>query len=153
MYKYRSLLLYAGSLAVLILVLKVLEWNLLIVRHAFSLYAGIIALGFTALGIWLATQLYNKKKTIIIEKEIVRTVEVKAPATINKNAGEQFQLTGRELEVLECIAQGMRNAEIGERLFLSLSTIKSHTSSLYSKLDVRSRTQAIEKARQAGIIA
>jgi LuxR family maltose regulon positive regulatory protein len=55
-------------------------------------------------------------------------------------------LTERELEVLRMIAEGHSNQEIAEQLVVTLGTVKAHISHIYSKLDVRSRTQAIIKA-------
>jgi two-component system, NarL family, response regulator LiaR len=56
------------------------------------------------------------------------------------------------LEVLELIAQGLSNNEIAERLFVSLNTIKTHSSKLFEKLEVSRRTQAVEVAKRIGII-
>jgi ATP/maltotriose-dependent transcriptional regulator MalT len=50
------------------------------------------------------------------------------------------------------MAEGLSNQEIAERLFVSLNTIKTHTSRLFEKLDVKRRTQAIEKARRISLI-
>ena len=61
-------------------------------------------------------------------------------------------LSERELEVLQLIAQGLSNREIGERLFLALNTVKGHNSRIYAKLGVRNRTQAINKARALSIL-
>lgn len=55
----------------------------------------------------------------------------------DEKANSQVQLTSRELEVLQLIAQEMTNEEIGEKLFLSVNTIKSHRKNLLSKLEVR----------------
>jgi len=57
----------------------------------------------------------------------------------------------RELEVLQELVTGASNKEIGEKLFLSESTIKSHLSSIYAKLDVRNRVEAINKAKDHGV--
>jgi len=54
-------------------------------------------------------------------------------------------MSKRELEVLQLMAQGLSNEEIGSRLFVSLNTIKTHSSRIFGKMDVRRRTQAIEK--------
>ena len=62
------------------------------------------------------------------------------------------QLTDRELEVLELIAEGLTNQAIGNRLFLSLNTVKAHTRNIYGKLGVSSRTQAVSKGRTLGIL-
>jgi LuxR family maltose regulon positive regulatory protein len=61
-------------------------------------------------------------------------------------------LTQRELDILRLIAQGLSNAEIGARLFLAPGTVKSYTYSLYGKLDVHSRTQAVSRAQALGLL-
>lgn len=61
-------------------------------------------------------------------------------------------LSDRELDVLRLMAEGLKYKEIAERLFISLNTVRSHTKSIYGKLNVRNRTQAIEKARQLEIL-
>jgi LuxR family maltose regulon positive regulatory protein len=62
-------------------------------------------------------------------------------------------LTERELEVLQLIAEGLINQEIGDKLYLSLNTIKAHTRNIYGKLGVNSRTQAAARARALGILS
>jgi LuxR family maltose regulon positive regulatory protein len=61
-------------------------------------------------------------------------------------------LSQRELEVLQLIAQGLSNHEIGERLFLALDTVKGHNRNIYSKLQVQRRTEAIARARELGLL-
>jgi LuxR family maltose regulon positive regulatory protein len=61
-------------------------------------------------------------------------------------------LTRRELHVLQLIHEGYSNQEIAEELVLALNTIKRHTSNIYSKLGVNSRTQALAQARQLGLL-
>ncbi|MFC1878422.1 LuxR C-terminal-related transcriptional regulator [Chloroflexota bacterium] len=61
-------------------------------------------------------------------------------------------LTDRETQVLHLLAQGLSNAEIGQRLYISLPTVKSHTSNIYGKLGVRRRKQAVVKARALGLM-
>jgi len=61
-------------------------------------------------------------------------------------------LSKRELEVLQLIAKGLTNQEIGSRLFLSLNTVKAHTRNIYGKLGVHSRTQAVARARAFGVL-
>jgi two-component system response regulator DesR len=61
-------------------------------------------------------------------------------------------LTSREREVLEEIASGATNREIGQRLHLSPHTIKEHTSSIYRKLEVRNRAEAVKDAQRLGLI-
>jgi LuxR family maltose regulon positive regulatory protein len=61
-------------------------------------------------------------------------------------------LTQRELEVLQLIAQGLSNQEICERLCLALDTVKGHNRRIYGKLQVQSRTEAIARARELGLL-
>jgi LuxR family maltose regulon positive regulatory protein len=61
-------------------------------------------------------------------------------------------LSQRELEILKLIAQGLSNREIGERLFLALDTIKGHNRKIFDKLQVQSRTEAIARARELGLL-
>lgn len=61
-------------------------------------------------------------------------------------------LSQRELEVLRLIDQGLSNREIGERLFLALSTVKGHNRVLFDKLQVQRRTEALARARELGLL-
>jgi ATP/maltotriose-dependent transcriptional regulator MalT len=87
----------------------------------------------------------------VIEKEVF----VSPPDDFAINDGElkKLNLTTREYEVLELMAKGMSNTEIADSLFLSVSTVKTHASNLFVKMDVRSRAQAIEKSKRLKITA
>ena len=61
-------------------------------------------------------------------------------------------LSQRELEILELIAQGLSNREIGARLFLALNTVKGHNRRIFDKLQVQRRTEAIARARELGLL-
>ncbi|ANE04282.1 response regulator [Corynebacterium crudilactis] len=61
-------------------------------------------------------------------------------------------LSAREIEVLSLVAQGQSNRAIGQKLFLTEATVKSHMGHVFNKLDVTSRTAAVAQARQRGII-
>ena len=147
--RYKTQLIYGASLAALLFLLKWLEMRFIIMYHAFDIYIGAIAIIFTALGIWLALKL-AKPKTIVVEKEIIIT----SPNSFIRNGQEQEKLgiSQRELEVLELMAQGLSNQEIANRLFVSLNTIKTHSSNLFLKLDVKRRTQAVDIAKKLNII-
>ena len=69
-----------------------------------------------------------------------------------KPARAESLLSERELEVLKQLATGASNKEIGERLYISLSTVKTHVINIYSKLEAASRVEAVEKARGMGLI-
>jgi LuxR family maltose regulon positive regulatory protein len=61
-------------------------------------------------------------------------------------------LSDRELEVLRLVAQGLSNDEISKRLFLSVSTVKGHNLRIFGKLQVKSRTEAVARARELGLL-
>ena len=61
-------------------------------------------------------------------------------------------LSGRELEVLQCIAEGCSNQEIADRFVLSPKTVKRHISNIYAKLEAKNRTQAVSLARALKLI-
>ena len=65
---------------------------------------------------------------------------------------KDLNVSDREYQVLELLATGLSNQEIADKLFVSLNTIKTHSSNLYSKLGAKRRTQAIENARNMGIL-
>jgi len=90
-----------------------------------------------------------KVNTIVIEKPVV------ADASFNLNEAElsKLKISSRELEVLQLMAEGLSNQEIAERLFVSLNTIKTHSSNLFLKMEVGRRTQAVEKAKRLSLIS
>jgi len=147
--KNKQNILYGVSLALLLLLLKWLEWHFVIVDHAFEIYAGSIAVIFTGLGIWLAIKLITPKvKTVVIEKPVFANADF----VLNEAELNRLRLSARELEVLQLMADGLSNLQIAERLFVSLNTIKTHTSNLFLKMEVERRTQAIEKAKRLNLI-
>jgi ATP/maltotriose-dependent transcriptional regulator MalT len=143
---------YGGSLAVLLFLMKWLEYRFILIDHAFEIYIGAIAVVFTSLGIWLALKLSSPKvKTIQVEKEVY--IYANDNFVLNETALTQLNLSKREMEVLQLMADGLSNQEIATRLFLSLNTVKTHSSRLFEKLEVERRTQAVDKAKKLGIIA
>ncbi len=148
--KYKHTILYGVSLALVLFLLKWLEFRFIIIDHALEIYIGAIAVIFTALGIWLALKLSKPKvQTVVVEKEVYRT---RTDFILNEKELELLGLSKRELEVLQLMSEGLSNQEIAGRLFVSLSTVKTHSVNLFEKLDVKRRTQAIEKAKRLSLI-
>lgn len=82
-----------------------------------------------------------------------RLIEMWKPVRQTKNREQSIeQLTPRESEILALCARGLRNAEIAESLDLSCHTVNAHLKNVYSKLTVKSRAEAVFKARSAGLI-
>jgi LuxR family maltose regulon positive regulatory protein len=69
-----------------------------------------------------------------------------------KSIGLVEPLSDREIEVLQLVAEGRSNQEIAAQLYLSLRTIKFHTSNIYGKLGVKNRTEAVARARDLGLL-
>ncbi|HVW96043.1 MAG TPA: LuxR C-terminal-related transcriptional regulator [Mucilaginibacter sp.] len=142
-------IIYGLSLALLLLILKWLEWHFVVIQHSFEIYAGTIALLFTILGVWLATKLISRKeKTVVVEKAVYPD----SSFILNKTELNRLRISSRELEVLQLMASGLSNQQIAEKLFVSLNTIKTHSSNLFLKLEVERRTQAVEKGKRLCLI-
>jgi len=74
------------------------------------------------------------------------------PFTLDGEKVKELGITPREHEILGLIAQGLSNREIGEKLFLSENTVKTHSSRLFEKMSVSRRTQAAQKGKELGLI-
>lgn len=129
------------AMAILIFMLKYLEYRLFIRDLSTEFYVGIVAVLFTILGVWAGLRL-TRKKIVLVGPEFV----------FNTDALRQLEISKREHEVLELLAQGHSNQEIADKLFVSLNTIKTHISNLFSKLDVKRRTQAVQKSKNLRLI-
>src|SRR5262247_1365247 len=137
----KTILLYGIALAALTGVLKFFEYRFLVRDLSLEFYLGAVAVLFTGLGVWVGLRLTRKKV-------VIATPEFK----VNEPELQRLGISKREYEVLELIAQGLSNQEIAERLFVSLNTVKTHSSNLFMKLDARRRTQAIRRAKEFGLL-
>lgn len=147
--KNKLVFLYSILLSALLFLLKWLELKFIIISHSLDIYIGAIAVIFTVLGIWLARKL-TKPKIKIIEREIYK--EKGMSAAPDQKEILRLGLSKREMEVLTLMAEGFSNEEIGGKLYLSLHTIKTHASRIFEKMDVKRRTQAVDKAKRIGLI-
>lgn len=139
----RTILIYGLSLAILIFLLKFIEYRFLVRDLSLEFYIGAIAIFFTVLGVWAGLKL-TKKKTIIITNPAFQ---------FDQSRIDSLGISKREYEVLELMAKGLSNQEIADKLFVSLNTIKTHSSNLFLKLEVSRRTQAVQKAKELQLIA
>lgn len=140
----RTILIYGAVLAVLVFLLKFVEYRYIVRDLSLEFYIGLVAVLFTVIGVWAGLKI-TRKKTIIIARPA-------ADFKVNEDHLRQLGISRREYEVLELMARGLTNQEIGDRLFVSLNTIKTHSSNLFVKLDVRRRTQAIQKAKELHLL-
>jgi DNA-binding CsgD family transcriptional regulator len=143
----RTILLFGLLAGALIAVLRLIEYRFLVLEYSLEIYGGLVAAIFAALGIWLGLKLTRRP-----EKEVV-VVRESAPFVVNQTRLEQLGITPREHEILTHIAAGLSTREIAEKLFVSENTVKTHSSRLLDKLNARRRTQAVQIAKQQGLIA
>lgn len=143
----KTVLLYGILGGVLIAALKLIEYRFLVLEHSLEIYGGLVALIFASLGIWLGLKLTRTK---VVLKEI--PVPTQGPFVRNDERLNQLGITPRELEILEAIATGLSNREIAEKLFVSENTVKTHAARLFDKLSASRRTQAVQRAKEAGLI-
>ena len=142
-------LIYGLCAGFLIVVLKLIEFRFLVVEHAFEIYGGLIAVIFAGVGIWLGLKLTKKKEVLVVKEVPVPSLK---PFALNEERLKDLGVTKRELEILELMAQGMSNREIAEKLFVSENTVKTHSSRLFDKLSAKRRTQAVQIAKEIGLI-
>lgn len=139
----------------LIALLKLVEYRFLVLQHSLEIYGGIVALIFSALGIWLGLKLTRTREVVVVQEVPVKVeipVPVSGPFQRNEVRRAELGITPRELEILEAMAAGLSNREIAERLFVSENTVKTHAARVFGKLSARRRTQAIQLAKDAGLI-
>ena len=142
--RYSKFLMWPSLVLVIgLLFLQWLYYRLLLVNAQAELYSGIIAILFLGLGYFIATLLKQNKGQDVLSYEGTTEVSLNSTSDI---------LSTREIEVLQLMAKGHSNQQIADALFISLSTVKTHCSSIYVKLDVKRRTGAVEKARGLGLL-
>ena len=144
----RTVIVYGLLGGVLIAALKLVEYRFLVVEYSLEIYGGIVAAIFATLGIWFGLRMTGRTT----EREIVVIRETQ-PFVVNQARLAQLGITKREHEILTHIAAGKSTREIAETLFVSENTVKTHASRLLDKLNARRRTQAVQIAKEQGLIA
>lgn len=137
----RTVILYSLAMAALIGLLKAVEYKYFVRDIPLEFYVGLVAVMFTSLGIWVGLRLTRPK-----------IIKIGPDFELDKASLAKTGISTREYEVLQLISQGLSNEEIAEKLFVSLSTVKTHVSNILGKLDARRRTQAIQRAKELNII-
>jgi len=139
----KDILWYGLILAVALVLLRWLEYRALLWESPFNIGIILLAVLFLGVGVWLGVRASGTKTpasaTVPIQPDPPRVTS------------EDLGISQREQEVLELIIVGHSNREIADQLHISITTVKSHVSSIYQKLDVQRRTQAVQKARQLGL--
>ena len=130
--------LYGALLALGTLALQWIEYQRLARVHSLDIYVFLIAAAFLALGVFIGVRL-------------TRTAQ---PSTFDGNpkARATLRISPSELTILQEIAAGRSNKEIATRLKISPNTVKTHVARVFEKLGARRRTDAVNKARELGIV-
>ena len=115
----------------------------------YSVNSGNLKIEFAIAGIALVFFVIG---ILVHKKSLQKNQVVESPNKIDSNKISELGISKREYEILLEISGGLSNKEIAERLFVSESTIKTHLSNLYAKLDAKRRTQAIQKTKEMKII-
>ncbi len=134
----RLVILYAIALALTVTGLEWLEYRYVTRTFSTEIYIVLLAAGFAGLGLWAGHRLTRRRVQPTFER--------------NDAAIRSLGLTPREYEILELLAAGRSNKEIARQLEISPNTAKTHIASVFQKLEVQRRTQAIHKARELALI-
>jgi DNA-binding CsgD family transcriptional regulator len=154
----KRVILYGLVGGVLIALLKALEYQHFVRAYPTEIYGGLVAVVFTALGLYFGWRWSSRPRDpqepreVVVVKEVEVRVREGEPFTLDARKLEELGITPREHEILGLIAEGLSNREIGERLFVSENTVKTHSSRLFGKLGVSRRVQAVQRGRELGLI-
>ena len=134
----KTILVFSALILSLLVLFQISEHAFLMGDTSIELLIALIALVFFGIGLYI-----NKNRAISnsLEKPKIDSKKIK-----------DLGISDREYQVLLEISNGLSNKEIGEKLYLSESTIKTHVSNLLVKLNAKRRTQAIQKAKALEII-
>ena len=135
----RQIAIYGLSLAIGTLALQWLDYQRLARSHTGDVYLFLVAAAFLGFGIYLGARLFGPSRPTAFDG--------------NPKAVESLGISPRELAVLKELAAGHSNKEIAARLHVSPNTVKTHVARLFEKLEAKRRTEAIQRARQLGIVA
>jgi len=128
---------YGGALAAGALLLDWVQYQRLARARTGDVYLFLVAFGFLALGLWAGARLFARREP---------------PPPGNPAARAALGISDRELAVLQALADGLSNKEIGARLYISAHTVKTHVARLYDKLGAKRRTDAVAKARELRLL-
>jgi DNA-binding CsgD family transcriptional regulator len=148
---FKQVALYGATGGVLVALLKLIEYKHFVREYPSGIYGGLVALIFTAVGIYLGLK-WTRPREVVVIREVPVSVPPAGPFVVDAGKLKESGLTARELEILGLIAEGLSNREIGERLFVSENTVKTHSSRVFEKLEVNRRVQAVQKGKDLGLI-
>jgi DNA-binding NarL/FixJ family response regulator len=135
---WKQVAIYGALLAAGTVALQWLDYERLARSYSGDIYVFLIAAAFFALGIYIGARVLGAPKPAAFDG--------------NPRALASLEISPRELEVLQKLAAGRSNKEIAAQLDVSPNTVKTHVARLFEKLGAKRRTDAINKARELGIV-
>ena len=136
----RTIFIFGGIAGAFFLLIRLSKYSLHSQSANSDTYISLAAILLIGLGFLIS---YLFKKPVVLTNNNV---------PLDLKQIEKIGLSNREYEILELMAKGLSNAEIGQQLFISISTVKTHVSNILMKLDAKRRTQAIQNARDLKLI-
>lgn len=135
----KTVLVFSLLILALLLLFQLSKYSVITGEIEIEFILAIIAVVFFAVG-------------FVIHKRSSKNAYSNQSTAIDYSKIKALDISDREYEVLQYISEGLSNKEIGEKLFLSESTIKTHVSNLLTKLNAKRRTQALQIAKSINII-
>jgi DNA-binding CsgD family transcriptional regulator len=135
---WKLVVLYGALLAAGTLALEWMDYQQLARAHSGPVYTFVVGAGFLAIGVYIGARVIARPQAAAFDG--------------NAKAQAALGISPRELAVLHEIAAGRSNKEIAAQLNVSPNTVKTHVARLFEKLDAKRRTDAINKARELGIV-
>ena len=145
----KTVVLFGICMALLLALMKWVEYLFFIKDMALEVYIGIIGVFFTLLGSWIGWKLTRPK---INAENPVGEAQVENQPVNELPVSNDYGLSPREHEVLVLIAKGLSYQEIADQLYVSITTVKTHASNIFSKMDVQRRTQAVMLGQKTGLL-
>lgn len=135
----KTIITFSGIIVALLLLFQLSQYSVTMGNWQWEVILGIVALVFLGIGLYFRPKRpQNNPMEGTFQRDLQKI--------------EQLGISTREMEILQKVAEGLSNKEIGETLFVSESTVKTHISNLFLKLDVKRRTQAVQKAKELNLI-
>ena len=136
----KTILVFSALIIALLVLFQLSQYSVTSGNWEIEFVIAGIAVVFFIIGVYINKKSLQKKPT------------TKVSISIDEEKITALGISKREYEILGKIHEGLSNKEIAEQLFVSESTVKTHVSNLFVKLDAKRRTQAIQKAKEYEII-
>jgi DNA-binding CsgD family transcriptional regulator len=147
----KQVIVFGFLMGILFAVLEFVEFKHMLLELSIATLSGLLAVIFTGLGVWLGKSFC--KRDHLSTGAVIDDPPDQVKHEIITRKLKELKICPREHDdVLKLMAHGYSNRKIVKELFISLSTVKTHSSKIFSKLDVQRRTHAVKKANELSII-